>query len=106
MEIGESMKTPEAMMTRLQMAERFRNRLNESRISNKELAHELGYLPNMISMMKSGATRIPGGAVPKLAALFGEDPKHMAMEWLCFYIPEIAKSLGADPDLVRNTPDP
>ena len=97
------MKTPEAMMTRLQMAERFRDRLKESGISNKEIAHKLGYLPNMISMMKSGATRIPGDAVPKLAVLFGEDPKSMALEWLSFYMPDIAEALGVDPGLIRNS---
>ena len=57
------------------------------RKTQKDLAYEMGFVrANMLSMMRSGATRVPFGRIPILAGVLGLDPAlllrvHLAEQW-------------------------
>lgn len=57
--------------------------------SHNELAQGLGYdSQNIISMFKSGKTRVPLVKVPVLARLVGLDASALLREWFAAYEPE------------------
>ena len=59
------------------------------RKTQKELAREMGFLkPGMLSMIKTGATRIPFTKLPNVAAALGIDPALLIRTHLCETWPE------------------
>lgn len=59
-----------------------------------EIAHELGYdKPNIITMFKHGATKVPVAKVPALARALGLDPAHLLRLALSEYSPEILEAI-------------
>ena len=57
--------------------------------TQKELAREMGFLkPGMLSMIKTGATRIPFTKLPNVAAALGIDPALLIRTHLCETWPE------------------
>ena len=64
--------TPAATLLRRQIE------LISSRKTQKEIAHQAGFVnPNMISLLKSGATKLPLDRVPDLARAIEVDPAHL-----------------------------
>lgn len=58
--------------------------------SQKEIAAEAGYdRPNVLSMMKTGVTKIPVDRVPAIARACGVDPKVMLRIVMEEYHPDI-----------------
>ena len=58
--------------------------------SQKEIAKEAGYdRPNVLSMMKTGVTKIPVDRVPAIARACGVDPKVMLRLVMEEYHPEV-----------------
>lgn len=63
--------------------------------SQKEIAKEAGYdRPNVLSMMKTGVTKIPVGRVPAIARACGVDPKVMLSLVMEEYHPEVWDTLA------------
>ena len=59
------------------------------RKTQKELAREMGFLkPGMLSMIKTGTTRIPFTKLPNVAAALGIDPALLVRTHLCETWPE------------------
>lgn len=57
--------------------------------TQRELAREMGFLkPGMLSMIKTGATRIPFAKLPNVAAALGIDPALLIKTHLCETWPE------------------
>lgn len=57
--------------------------------NQRELAREMGFLkPGMLSMIKTGATRIPFAKLPNVAAALGIDPALLIKTHLCETWPE------------------
>lgn len=64
--------TPAATLLRRQIE------LISSRKTQKEIAHQAGFVnANMISLLKSGATKLPLDRVPDLARAIEVDPAHL-----------------------------
>lgn len=73
--------------------------LERSGLKQTEVAEALGYSnPNIITMFKTGRTAIPGHVVPRMATLFGADPKAASMRWLASREPEIHSVLTSTSD--------
>ena len=59
------------------------------RRTQKELAREMGFpKPGMLSMIKTGAARIPFTKLPSVAAALGIDPALLVRTYLCETWPE------------------
>ena len=59
------------------------------RKTQKELAREMGFLrPGMLSMIKTGAARIPFAKLPNVAVALGIDPALLIRTHLCETWPE------------------
>ena len=68
-----------------------------SGLSQTEIARKLGYSnPNMITLFKTGRTRVPAGKVAPLAYLLDQDPGAMLRLWFSVYEPDVL------PDLERH----
>jgi hypothetical protein len=62
--------------------------------SQKDIASDIGYAnPNVITMFKTGATKVPLQKVPALAKALGVDPKFMMRLVLAEYMPETYEAL-------------
>ncbi|MEO8298467.1 MAG: helix-turn-helix transcriptional regulator [Burkholderiales bacterium] len=64
-------------------------RVNNSKKSQTQIAKEIGFnTPNLISMLKTGTTRLPINKVPKIARALATDPVELLV--MCFkeYQPE------------------
>lgn len=69
-------------------AERMNRLINDSPMTQQEIAEALGYPnQNIITMFKKGSTRVPLEKVIPLATLLGEDPAEMLREWFDVYMP-------------------
>lgn len=67
-------------------------RINELKpdLTQREIAQRLGYTSvNFVSMMKTGAARVPLEKLPALAEILGVDPAHLLRLGLEQYWPEI-----------------
>jgi transcriptional regulator with XRE-family HTH domain len=60
--------------------------------SQREIAAEAGYeMPNILSMIKNGDTKLPLDKVPALAKALGVDPKHLFRLTIEQHHPEVAR---------------
>jgi hypothetical protein len=60
--------------------------------NQREIAAEVGYdKPNVISMIKTGDTKLPLDKVPALAKSLGVDPKHLFRLTIEQHHPEVAR---------------
>lgn len=87
------MKTPVAKYIEQQIA------LSDK--SQKQIAEECGYQnPNVMSMLKTGSTKVPINKVGLLAKALGVDPRHLLRMTMVEYMPEtwevIEEILGSD----------
>ncbi len=58
-------------------------------MNQRQIAQAIGYeKPNMISMIKTGATRLPVSKIPVFAKTVGVDPVHLLRILLSDYMPE------------------
>lgn len=58
--------------------------------TNKDIAQEIGYeSPNILSMLKSGDTKVPLARIPAIAKATGTDPKVLLDLCLEAYHPEL-----------------
>lgn len=69
--------------------------------NQREIATDLGYTnPNVITMFKTGATKIPVNKVPALAKTLGVDPLFLLRAVMSEYMPEtweaIEQTIGTD----------
>lgn len=63
--------------------------------SNKDIAKEIGYeAPNILSMLKSGDTKVPLARIPAIAKATGTDPKVLLDLCLEAYHPELHRLLS------------
>ena len=70
------------------------DKINKSKVSQADMAKSLGFQqPNIISMFKSGKTRVPFRAIPDLAKLLEVDPKFMLRMAMAEYQPETLKAV-------------
>lgn len=59
-------------------------------LTQREIAHRLGYrCVNFVSMMKTGAARVPFEKLPALAEILDVDPAHLVRLGLEQYWPEL-----------------
>ncbi len=78
-----------AARKRLEFVRKLRDAIERCGKSHSELAESLGYdSQNIISMFKSGKTRVPLVKVPVLARLVGLDATALLREWFAAYQPE------------------
>lgn len=62
--------------------------------TQKEIADELGYAnANVVTMFKSGKTKVPLSKVPKLAKSLGADPVHMLKLAMKQYQPDLLPAI-------------
>lgn len=74
---------------RAEFAQRLRDAADASGVANTKIADALGYQhSNVISMFKSGKTRVPLAKVPVLARLLGLDAGALLREWFIAHDPE------------------
>jgi putative transposase len=84
-----SRPTPAILKLRSFFVARIRNAIDDLGKTQFEIATALGYdNHNIISMFKSGKTRIPFHQVPEVARVLGLDPAALVREWLAAYEPE------------------
>lgn len=75
--------------SRLTVAGYLTQMIDISPMTQAEIAHEVGYTkPNIITMMKTGQTKIPLNKVPKFAKVLGIDPTHLLRIAMQEYMPE------------------
>lgn len=68
--------------------------MRESGKSNIQLADDMGYSnQNIISMFKSGKTRVPVEKVASLAKTCGYDPAWLLREWFMAFMPDLLPDL-------------
>lgn len=78
------------MRTRHDVARRLTNLIDASGKTQREIAHEAGFASqNIISMIKSGDTKVPLNRVPALAKALGVEPQELFVECLEAYEPEL-----------------
>jgi transcriptional regulator with XRE-family HTH domain len=91
------MKTPNPQEPKYQeitVARLFSNAVNNSRLTQREIAQEAGYKrPNLITMFKTGETKIPIDKTPILAKILGLDPKYFLRVALREYHPEVLRAI-------------
>lgn len=86
----------------------FSNSVEMSRLTQREIAALAGYPRlNIITMFKTGETRIPVVMIPVLAEILGIDPKRFLRVALEEYDPEVLKVLETHfgPQVSRNEYD-
>lgn len=67
-------------------------------LTQREIAHRLGYTcVNIVSMMKTGAARVPFEKIPRLAEILEADPAHLLRLGFAQYWPEFAVALTVLP---------
>lgn len=72
------------------------DKINQSDVPQIDIAQELGFdQPNIISMFKSGKTKLPLRVVPKLAKILKVDPKRMLRLAMLEYQPETLRAVEA-----------
>jgi len=70
--------------------------IDKSSLKQNEISGALGYAnPNMISMIKTGRTKLPFEKVPAFAKAVGVDPAHLMRLMLKEYAPELLEVLTA-----------
>lgn len=68
--------------------------INDSAKSQRQIAYEIGYeKPNLITMFKQGATRVPAEKVPLLADALGADRVTLLRMWMEEYSPELLTTI-------------
>ena len=83
----------------------FSNYVNLSHLTQKEIAARAGYpRPNIITMFKTGETKIPIEKIPVFAEILGIDPKRFLRVALEEYDPGVLKVIEArfGPQVSRN----
>lgn len=81
--------TETAAAARKNFIQRLRTEMEASDMSNVQLADLLGYdHPNIISMFRSGKTRVPLAKVPALARALGLDARELLRAWFRAYQPD------------------
>lgn len=74
--------------------------LEKSSKTQKEIAEDLGYpRPNIVTMFKTGTTRVPIEKVPPLAFSTGADPADLVRLWLFDYEPELLAVIDRELDI-------
>lgn len=72
--------------------------------SQAQIAREVGYdRPNLISMIKSGQTKLPVQKVPALARALGVDPAFLFRIVMSEYSPALLEAIGEIPGAVPVT---
>ena len=70
--------------------------IDNSELKQNEISERLGYVnPNMISMLKTGRTKLPLAKVPAFAEAVGVDPSHFLRLVLKEYAPEMLEVITA-----------
>jgi transcriptional regulator with XRE-family HTH domain len=82
-------------------AARVADLLEASGKTQREIARDLGYRhPNILSMFKTGVTRVPIDKVAPLAFALGADERELVRLWVSTYMPEVKamleRSIGAE----------
>lgn len=68
------------------------NEIRKSRKTQKEIAREAGFpTPNILSMIKSGETKMPLARVPALSEALDVPPQEMLRRCLAEYDPELLR---------------
>jgi len=83
----------------------FSNYVNLSHLTQREIAARAGYpRPNIITMFKTGETKIPIEKIPVFAEILGIDPKRFLRVALEEYDPGVLKVIEArfGPQVSRN----
>ena len=71
-----------------------RDKIDHSSVQQSDIAQELGFArANIISMFKSGKTRIPMEKIPRMAKILGIDPKMMLRMAMLEYAPELLRAI-------------
>lgn len=84
------------MKTKADVAKYLSRCIHISGKSNKDIARETGFeQANIVSMMKSGETKVPLARIPALAAATGTDPKVLLDICLEAYHPELHAILAS-----------
>lgn len=85
------MTTP---MTKPTIAEFLTRKIDESSKTQREIAVELGYEnPNIITMFKTGDTKLPLTTVGPMARALGVDPVYLLRLAMSEYMPETFKAV-------------
>ena len=81
-------------MTRSPVAKILRDAIQASELTQREIAARAGFKhSNIISMLKSGETRIPLDRIPALAAVLGLDQQMLLLAALEEYNPSVYEVL-------------
>ena len=83
------------MKTKADVAKYLEHCIAASGKTLKEIAQEIGYeSPNILSMLKSGDTKVPLARIPAIAKATGTDPKVLLDLCLEAYHPELYQMLS------------
>lgn len=83
------------MKTKTDVARYLERCIAASGKTNKDIAQEIGYeSPNILSMLKSGETKVPLARIPAIAKATGTDPKVLLDLCLEAYHPELHQVLA------------
>jgi hypothetical protein len=86
---------------RNRFAGKLEDAINESDLTQFELAKRLGYEnANIISMFKKGTTRVPLDKVAPLARILNLDPGELLREWFHTYYPDALPAIEEHMGLV------
>lgn len=94
---------------RITVSEYLTQQINISGKSQREIADDVGYeMPNVITMMKQGKTKLPINKVPLFAKSLGVDPVHLLRIVMIQYMPDtweildalIGKSMVSEPEAI------
>lgn len=78
----------------LTFAQYIAHQIDGSELTQREIAEALGYdRPNIITMFKQGATKVPLEKVPGLAKALGLDPAHLLSLAMKEYVPEVYRTI-------------
>jgi transcriptional regulator with XRE-family HTH domain len=90
--MSKSSKKPEYRFANTPMVKFLSKRIDELKpeLTQREIAHRLGVRSvQFVSMMKTGAARVPLEKLPLLAEILGVDPAHLVRLGLGQYWPEL-----------------
>lgn len=89
-----SATSPKFIPETLKFHQYFSDLVDNSPLTQREIASELGYAnPNIITMFKQGLTKVPVERVPKLAEILGADPKYALRVALADYSPALLETI-------------